>query len=115
MQGLNKQQEDFLQGLARGYSQRQAYINAYPHAANWKPAVVDVRASELFRQSKIQVRWRELQMDAQIASSITRDAILSELRKIGFADIDLRRLKPADKLRALELIARITGCDSPEY
>ena len=54
-------------------------------------------------------------MDAQIASSITRDAILSELRKIGFADIDLRRLKPADKLRALELIARITGCDSPEY
>lgn len=115
MRGLNKQQEDFIQGIMRGLSQRQAYLSAYPHAVKWKPNVVDVKASALFNSGKVQVRYKELQEQAAEANGITRDAILTELKRVGFCDVDPDRVKPADKLRALELLARILGLDSPEY
>ncbi len=115
MKGLNKQQEDFVQGIIRGLSQRQAYLDAYPRSQAWKPNVVDVRACELFNSSKVQVRYKELQDQAAEANGITRDAILAELKRIGFCDVDLDRVKAADKLRALETLARILGLDQPEY
>lgn len=115
MRGLNKQQEDFIQGIMRGLSQRQAYYDAYPHSLKWKPNNVDAKASALFNSDKVQARYKVLQEQAAEANGITRDAILTELKRVGFSNVDADRIKPADKLRALELLARIMGLDSPEY
>ena len=56
---LTTKQELFIQGLIKGYSQREAYKMAY-EADNMKDTTIDVRACELFKDSKIQVRYEEL-------------------------------------------------------
>lgn len=57
---LTKQQEDFVAALISGKTQREAYIEAYPKAANWKETSIDPKASALFKQDKIQKRYNEL-------------------------------------------------------
>ena len=56
---LTTKQELLIQGLIKGYSQREAYKMAY-EADNMKDTTIDVRACELFKDSKIQVRYEEL-------------------------------------------------------
>ena len=55
---LTIKQENFVQNLINGMSQREAYKNAYN--AKYKDEVIDVRACELFNSSKVQVRYNEL-------------------------------------------------------
>ena len=56
---LTTKQELFLQGLIKGYSQREAYKMAY-EADNMKNESIDVKASNLFKQDKIRLRYEEL-------------------------------------------------------
>lgn len=113
-QGVTQQQEAFLQGLIRGKSQRQAYIDAYPNAENWDPKSIDSRASNLLKNDKVLTRYEELKAEAREASGIKRDDIIQELSGIGFADIDLSKLSAKDKLRALELLVKILGYEPSE-
>lgn len=115
MRNLSKQQEDFLQNLMRGMSQRQAYIAAFPRSKKWKPESVDAEACNMLKKPNVAIRYEELKLQAQEANEITRDAILTHLKNIAFWPVDYKKLRPADQLRALELMARITGLDSPEY
>ena len=59
MSNLTPKQEKFVQALISGMSQREAYKEAY-NAANMKNEVIDVRASELLKKSKVKVRYEEL-------------------------------------------------------
>ena len=59
MSNLTPKQEKFVQALVSGMSQREAYKEAY-NAANMKDEVIDVRASELLKKSKVKVRYEEL-------------------------------------------------------
>ena len=59
MSNLTPKQEKFVQALIAGKSQREAYKEAY-NAANMKNEVIDVRASELLKKSKVKVRYEEL-------------------------------------------------------
>ena len=59
MSNLTPKQEKFVQALIAGKSQREAYKEAY-NAANMKDEVIDVRASELLKKSKVKVRYEEL-------------------------------------------------------
>ena len=59
MSNLTPKQEKFVQALISGMSQREAYKEAY-NAANMKDEVIDVRASELLKKSKVKVRYEEL-------------------------------------------------------
>ena len=56
---LTAKQEKFVQNLVKGMSQREAYKNSY-NASNMKDATIDVKASLLFKQDKIRVRYDEL-------------------------------------------------------
>ena len=56
---LTSKQEKFVRALISGMSQREAYKEAY-NAANMKDEVIDVRASELLKKSKVKVRYEEL-------------------------------------------------------
>ena len=59
MSKLTTRQELFVQNLVAGQSQRQAYRQAY-NADKMKDETVDVRASELLKNGKVAVRYREL-------------------------------------------------------
>lgn len=61
-------------------------------------------------QKYIQERLKERQERFEI----TQEMIVNELCKLGFAKIDAELLKPSDKIKALELTARMLGLDRPE-
>ena len=59
MLSLTTKQEIFIQRLIEGYSQRQAYKFAF-NCNNMKNESIDVKASNLFKQDKIRLRYEEL-------------------------------------------------------
>ena len=56
---ITTKQELFIQGLIKGYSQREAYKMAY-EADNMKNETIDSKASILFKTEKIRARYEEL-------------------------------------------------------
>lgn len=80
---LTPKQEKFIQNIVSGMSQREAYKNSYS-AENMKDEVIDVRACELFNDSKIKVRYQELidkLEDEAIMTAKQRMVWLSEVVK----------------------------------
>ena len=59
MDKLTPKQELFVQGIISGLSQRQAYRQAYK-AEKMSDETVDSKASELLKNGKVTVRYREL-------------------------------------------------------
>lgn len=110
---ITQAQETFLQNLMQGMSQRQAYKSAFPKSRKWKDESVDAQACATLKSHKVAIRYAELQREASQASGITRDFILSRLKDIATAEIDPDKIRPADQVRALELMAKILGVDSP--
>lgn len=106
---LSPQEEFFVQGLMKGETQYQAYLNAYPHRAKWTRNTIDSKASELAHKGKIKERLMELRKQTEEDCGINRTKVLQQLKHVGFGAVDLEKLRPADKLRALELIAKIMG------
>lgn len=112
---VTPKQEAFLDGLMKGKSQRQAYIDAYPESASWKKESVDSVSSRLLNDNvKVLSRYREKQEEARTAAAISRDAIIQQLREIGFANIDLNKVSVKDKIKALELLVRILGYEQAQ-
>ena len=60
---LTTKQEKFVQELIKGKSQREAYINAGYKYNKDRMDVVDVKASELFKNGKVAVRYQQLKGD----------------------------------------------------
>lgn len=91
MAKLTDKQEKFVQGLIVGKSQRESYREAYPKSIKWTDNTVDVKASELFKNGKVMVRYNELHdrlmKEAEDECIISAKEVLRELKRIGFADI----------------------------
>lgn len=83
--------------IRAGYSEKSAY------------SIGD----ENLKKPEIQKYISKLQKEAQERSDITRDGIIEELKKIGFAEINMNSLKVKDKIKALGLIAQMLGMDHP--
>ena len=79
---LTDAQENFVQGIISGKSNYQAYIDAYPSAANWKPQSVHSVAWNLLHTPHVQERYEMLKK--QYLDHITeqsfydRDQLLSD-------------------------------------
>jgi len=88
---LTPKQEKYVQGLFAGKSQREAYVEAYPTAKNWKPESIDVKACQLAKSDKIMLRLKALQDEVaeeiKAKNIITVEEILTEYAKIAKADI----------------------------
>lgn len=108
---LNARQEQFAQELAKGTTQRQAYLIAYPNARKWKPETVDSRASDLANDPKVFARLEELRREIERKNGISREAIIDQLKALGFANIPVKNLRALDKIKALEVMVRILGYD----
>lgn len=106
---LNARQEQFVQELAKGTTQRQAYLLAYPNSKKWKLETVDSKASILANNGKFLERLEEIRREIERRNSVSREAVIEQLKTLGFADIKPREVRASDKIKALEVMVRILG------
>ena len=106
---IEPEEERFLRGLMEGKSQREAYKDAYPHRSHWKPRTIDTKASELYNRGEIKVRYEEMKQEARDAGAITTAKVVSRLRDFVDAPLDLEKLRPADQLKAMDMLCRLCG------
>lgn len=106
---LTERQKRFADEYLIDLNATQAAIRA-----GYSENTAEQAASRLLTFVKIQEYIQERMKERQRRTEITQDMIVGELKKIGFADIDTEALKPSDKIKALEIIARMLGIDRPE-
>ena len=120
---LNVQQERFIQNIVKGMSQREAYKEAYN--ATYDDNAIDVNASKLFNEAKVQLRYKELLQeleDKTIMSAKERMKWLTEvvknIQKEDIYTVDtngenvLISSRNADlntKLKAIETLNKMSG------
>lgn len=79
---LTPKQELFVQELAKGKSQRQAYFEAYPKSKKWKVETVDAQASKLANNNKVLIRLDELKKLTEKKVEWTRVRALNEINYV---------------------------------
>lgn len=88
---LTDKQEAFVQALARGLSQREAYYEAYPKSKRWSETTADANACRLAKNSKVIARLNELTSKVRASAEqkciVTTDQVLQQLAEIGLADM----------------------------
>ena len=82
---LNAKQEKFIQNIVKGMSQREAYKDAYK--PKYKDEVIDVRACELFKSSKVKVRYNELLKRLEDKAIMTAEERMKWLTDVINGDI----------------------------
>lgn len=75
---LTTKQEIFVQRLFEGDSQREAYKFAF-NCDKMKDTTIDVRACELFKNGKIQVRYQELLDEHKNKALYSREEAVNDL------------------------------------
>ena len=75
---LTTKQEIFVQRLFEGDSQREAYKFAF-NCDKMKDTTIDVRACELFKNGKIQVRYQELLDEHKSKALYSREEAVNDL------------------------------------
>lgn len=88
----------------------RAYKVAYPTVKNDDTAAA--AATRMLRNVKVAEYIQERMQERQKRTEITQDRVLKELAAMAFADVAEAveiRLKPSDKLKALELLGRHLG------
>lgn len=101
----NPRHERFVQQLIAGESQYAAYLAAYPAAKSWKRSTVDSKASNLFKEGKVQARYQELQAAAAGNACLTRARKLRILRDI--AEDQTAELR--DRMKAIDIDNKMQG------
>ena len=76
--------EKFILYAIEDLSQRKAYRKAHPVAKRWKDNTVDVKASLLWNDDKIQIRYNELVKIHQDEAIMSRGELLRELKKLFY-------------------------------
>lgn len=129
---LTPKQEKFCQEFKKCGIQTEAYKKAYG-CKDWKPETIHKRASELMQNGEIQGRIAELQAKIekknilsaqQLQEELTRyildekqeECIVTEGTGKGYSKSRLmnKKVTPKDKLKAIELLAKIAGYDNSE-
>jgi len=77
--------ELFAQEVASGRTKTDAYIEVYPHAAEWKAASVHVKACMLAAREDMKARVAYLQAKAADASVFTLGTHLARLQSLSVA------------------------------
>ena len=101
---LTAKQEQFVQNLINGMSQREAYKNSY-NAENMLDKTIDNKACNLLKKDNVRARYKELldEMKEQAVMSAFEKRML--LRQIAFDKESSR----ADKIRAIDTDNKMAG------
>ena len=115
---LTLKQEKFVQNLIKGMSQREAYRNAYNNNKT-KDEIIDTRACELFKNSKVKVRYDELLKRLEDKAIMSAEERMKWLSKVIKADIKVEReydnevkeYDPymSDRLKAMDILNKMDG------
>jgi phage terminase small subunit len=106
---LTPKQEAFCHAYIETGNASEAYRRTFD-AGKMQPETINRKAIELLNNGKITARVKALQGELKSKSDITKERILNELAKIGFADIDNLNAK----IKALEAISKMLGFNEPE-
>ena len=116
---MTVQKELFVQGLLAGKNQTEAYLFAFPEEKKKNKRTVQNKASLLAKRPEIVHRLDELRTGAQQDTEVTLTQFILDLQKLALAEVNPLALRPGDKLRAMELLAKVLGFDqsaaAPEY
>jgi len=113
---LTPKQELFVQGIISGLSQRQAYRQAYK-SDKMSDEAVDVKASRIFKETKVRLRYRELLKQFSTMSLWSREQAFNEyewLKNKARASIENDGIRQANSnafLSALEGMNNMTFHD----
>lgn len=66
---------------------------------------------ENLKKPEIQKFLEQYQSDRAERCGVKFDEILGELKKIGFANIDIDNIKASDKIKALDVMSKLLGYD----
>ncbi len=117
-----KQEEEFINYLISGDSQRQAFIKAFPASKEWKPNTIDSKASLLFK--KVRDRYEELLAESKkeiekksIMSAIERrewltKVINGEIKEtilVGSEEVPAKTPTLNDKMKAMDILNKMDG------
>ena len=75
---ITTKQELFIQGLIKGYSQREAYKFAY-NCENMKDSTIDNNAYKLMQNNEILTRYQELLNEHKQKALYTREEAVNDL------------------------------------
>jgi phage terminase small subunit len=104
---LTTKQEKFVQGLISGLSQREAYKRSYD-CSNMKDSTIDVKASQLYSNGKIRIRYDELITEHKSKALWTREESVSDLKwlkeqaKSSIIEIGVRQANTNAMLNAIK-------------
>ena len=106
---MTDKQKRFCEEYLIDFNATQAAIRA-----GYSEKTANRIASENLSKPDIQKYIAELQAESQERNQIKRDDIVNELKRIGFADIDIDFIRVKDKIKALELLTKILGLDKTD-
>ncbi len=109
LQGLTAKQERVAQLFMRGLDKSECYRRAFNVGSDTKPETVNRNAVKVFNNIKVKARVDQLQKQkeqhlAEIDAP-SPDDVLSQIQRIA----NDPKEKTADRLRALDRLAKITG------
>lgn len=108
---MTVQKELFVQGLLAGKNQTEAYLFAFPEEKKKNKRTIQNKASLMAKRPEIVHRLDELRVGAQQDTEVTLTQFVLDLQKLALAQVNLSMLRPGDKLRAMELLAKVLGFD----
>lgn len=105
---LTAKQEAFVQAIASGLNQSDAYRSAY-NASAMKDASINVKASQLAADGKVRVRLTELREALANKSLWTREQSVAVLSAV-VGDTEARH---NDKISAVKVLNDMQGFNAP--
>jgi hypothetical protein len=105
---LTAKQETFAQAVAAGKSHADAYREAYPASANWKPQSVWQKASQMLDNVKVMSRVEALQAELAAQNLWTKRRAVELLVKMVESES-----KPGDVLAVVKVLNAMHGFDGP--
>lgn len=103
---MTDKQKKFCEEYVIDFNATQAAIRA-----GYSEKTAGSIGDENLKKPEIKKYIAELQAESQERNQIKRDNIVDELKKIGFADIDLDCVRVKDKIKALEVLIQVLGLD----
>lgn len=107
MEELKDQQKRFADEYLIDLNATRAYLLTYPACKSEKSAASS--AARLLGNVKVAAYIAQREQKRVGRVEITQDQVLEALASMGFADVDIDLLKPADKIKALELLMKHMG------
>ena len=102
--GITKKQKSFADEYLKDYNGKQAAIRA-----GYSEKTAENQASRMLRLVKVAEYLGKRQIEKEKKIGITIEAIIDELREVGFGVVDGEKLKMNDKIKALELLGKHLG------